>query len=86
MNQPGLPVACMQDVCRSPVRGWKEPDRTDELDGVCPRHGLGWMARLLTGRSCVSWGSRGREFKSPQPDKKHQVRPPCPAGAVHLWG
>jgi len=42
----------------------------DQAPRVCPGHGPDDTIR----RSAQIWGSRGREFESPQPDTKHQVR------------
>ena len=58
-------VKCMQKSC----------DRLDlDQEGeIFVRNGPIWTLSHGLGRLEVSWGSRGREFESPQPDKFPQV-------------
>jgi hypothetical protein len=70
---------CMQNVCTLHATRWIRRYPADVVAWKPAGHGFARYGTPPAGRSRAVWGSRGREFESPQPDTKYPVRA-VPAG------
>ena len=63
----------MQNVCGILTTGGNQRRSPDTLDAFPLLNSTTRTGHDLAGRWAFYWGSRGREFESPQPDTKEQV-------------